>query len=145
MKLPVSVSFRIACIGILQNNKSEHVCTVGSAGGPSPPLQMARFGHMTRRSVAEVAKSRLLEVEDVVLESVANAVLALDGVPAGVVSLQPGAPPGGDAGRRSLSQSFELRDGSYSSSSSRGASRLVWRFWIEQAENTSGTVCTVRV
>lgn len=40
--------------------------------------------------MAEVAVSRLLEVEGVVLDRLANAVLALNGVAGGVVSVCPG-------------------------------------------------------
>lgn len=44
----------------------------------------------TRASVAEVAMSWLLEVEGVMLDSLANAVLALNGITGHVVSVSPG-------------------------------------------------------
>lgn len=87
------------------------------------------FGRTIRSSVAEVAKSRLLEVEDVVLDSLANAVLPLDGVTGRVVSLHPG-PRLVDAGElRRFGQSFKLR-GRGCGCSTGGASCLVLGFWI---------------
>lgn len=83
--------------------------------------------------MAEVAKSRLLEVEDIVLDSMANAVLALDGVAGGLVSLHPGATLWDEAERCRLSQSFELRDGGCSSSDG-GVIDLLLRFWIKHTE-----------
>lgn len=132
MKPRGSIFIRITCIFILQNYKCEHVCIPVSARC----FPTARFGHLTLHSVAEVAKSRLLEVKDVVLDSLANAVLALDGVSGGVVSLHPAATLRAEAERRRLSQSFELRDRGCSSPTG-GASRLVLRFWIKRTKNTS--------
>lgn len=99
-----------------------------------PPPPFSRFGHLIQRSVAEVAKSRLLEVKDVVLDSLANAVLPLDGVSGGVVSLHPAATLWDEGERRRLSQSFELRDGGCSRPT-RGASCLVLRLWIKRTEH----------
>lgn len=90
---------------------------------------------MTSRSVAEVAKAWLLEVEDIVLDSLANAVLTLDGVPGGLVSLHPGATLWDEAERRRLSQGFELSDGGCCSSAV-GLTDLVLRFWIKHTENS---------
>lgn len=101
-----------------------------------PRPQIARFGHMNSRSVAEVAKSWLLEVEDIVLNPLANTVLALDGVPGALVSLHPGATLRNKANRRRLSQSFELRDRGCSSSVG-GVTHSVLRFWIKHTENIS--------
>lgn len=67
------------------------------------------------------------------LDSLANAVLTLDGVAGGLVSLHPGATL---RDWRRLSQSFELRDGGCSSSDG-GVTDLLLRFWIKHTENTS--------
>lgn len=74
------------------------------------------------------------------LDSLANAVLTLDGVAGGLVSLHPGATLRDEAEWRRLSQSFELRDGGCSSSDG-GVTDLLLRFCIKHTENTSRFVC----
>lgn len=54
------------------------------------PFPVSMCGRRARASVAEVAMSWLLEVEKVMLDSLANTVLALDGVTSHVVSVRPG-------------------------------------------------------
>lgn len=73
--------------------------------------------------------SRLLEVEEVMLDSLANTVLALDGVTSHVVSVCPWLSLL-DAGERChFSQSFRLSNRAGDRSTG-GASALICGFWI---------------
>lgn len=70
------------------------------------------------------------------LESLANAVVTLDGVSGGLVSLHPGATLWDEAQRCRLSHSFKLRDGGCSSSAG-GVTDLALRLCIKHTAKTS--------